>query len=231
MKNRLFSSRGQRKLTGRCKAFTENLPPAAQFDFNKTLIVAAFAGTKNSGGYSVEIQKNTDKIAVKLTSPPKDAMTTQALTSPYKVVSVPVEEDDFSFVIDENWKNAAQTYKVSSGEFEYSGGIAGSVKNFSGEGTIEILSFGDFATMIFNLSGKDAEKNRKLNAAASGKIANEKVNIERLDARSFSESPKPPVKVSGTLKKVNLDLIFEPLPTNIADGFQLRGKIQATKIK
>lgn len=210
--------------------FAENLPPASQFDFSKSAIVAAFAGTKNTGGYSVGIQNSADKITVNLIAPPKDAMTTQALTTPYKVVLIPLEaEDSLSLNLTENWQNSAQTYKVSSGEFEYSGGFAGIVKKFGAEGTIKILRSGDDVTLIFNLSGKDAEKERKLNAAASGKIIDGKIDLPRLDAGSFSENPKPPVKVSGTLANNKLNLSFEPLPTSVADGFQVRGKIEANK--
>ncbi len=214
------------------QSFAENLPPASQFDFNKSVIVAAFAGTKNTGGYSVGIKKSADKIAVDLTAPPKDAMTTQALTTPYQIVLIPIEtEDNLMLDIAENWQNAAETYKTTSGEFEYSGGIDGRVKNFTAEGTIKILRSGDNLTLIFNLSGKDAEKARKLNAAASGKIKDGKIDVPRLDAGSFSENPKPPVKVSGTLTNNRLNLIFEPLPTNIADGFQVQGKVEADKSK
>ena len=95
-----------------------------------------------------------------------------------------------------------------------------------------MLSFGDNITFIFNLSGKETEKERKLNAAASGKIERQsKIELTRLGAGSFAENPKPPLKVSGTSKSNNLNLIFEPLPTNVADGFQVRGEIEAAKIK
>lgn len=210
------------------QSFAENLPPAAQLDFNKSAVVAAFAGTKNTGGYSVEIQKSADKIAVDLNVPPKDAITTQALTTPYKIVLIPIDaEDNLSLNISENWQNAAQTYKVTSGEFVYSGGITGLVKKFAAEGTIKVLSFGDDATLIFDLSGKDTEKARRLNSAASGKIKNGKIDVPRLDAGSLADNPKPPVKVSGTLANNKLNLNFEPLPTNVADGFQVQGKVEA----
>ena len=212
------------------QSFAENLPPASQIDFDKSAIVAAFAGTKNTGGYSVGIQNSADKITINLIAPPKDAMTTQALTTPYKIMLIPIEaENNLLLNLAENWQNAAQTYKVSSGEFEYSGGFAGIVKKFEAEGTIKILRSGDNVTLIFNLTGKDAEKARKLNAAASGKITDGKIDLSRLDAGSFSENPKPPAKVSGTLSDDKLILSFEPLPTNVADGFQVRGNIKANK--
>jgi hypothetical protein len=214
------------------QSFVENLPSASTMDFSKTAVVAAFAGTKNTGGYSVIIKKTTDKIAIDVSTPPKDAMVTQVLTTPYNVSLVPVEEEmPFPIEVSANWKNAVQNYNITAGEFEYSGGFAGEVNKFTVEGTIDVLSFGSYATIIFNLSGKGAQKARKLTETASGSIKEGKINLVRLDAGSFSEGPKPPLKVSGTIANDKLALAFEPLPTIIADGYEARGKIEAVKIK
>ncbi len=212
--------------------FVENLPPASEIDFSKMAVIAAFAGTKNTGGYSVSIRQTIDKIVVEVVEPPKGAITTDALTMPFQVALVPSEEEkSLPLEVSANWKNAMQTYKITSGEFESSGGFAGMLKKFSAEGTIGILSFGDYATLIFNLSGKGANKNLRLTETASGLMKEGKINLARLDAGSFSEGPKPPLKVSGTLAGDKLSLMFEPLPTDVADGFQASGKIEAAKIK
>ena len=212
--------------------FVENLPPNSEIDFGKIAVIAAFAGTKNTGGYSVSIRQTVDKIVVEVIEPPKDAMTTDALTMPFQVALVPVEEEkSLPLEVSANWKSAVETYKITSGEFESSGGFAGTLKKFSAEGTIGVLSFGDYATLIFNLSGKGVNKNMRLTETASGVMKEGKINLERLDAGRFSEGPKPPLKVSGTLSGGKLSLMFEPLPTKIADGFQASGKIEAVKIK
>lgn len=214
------------------QSFVENLPAVSEIDFSKTAVVAAFAGTKSSGGYSVTTKKIANKIMIDVAAPPKDAMTTQALTTPFNVSLVPVEEAmPLLIELSANWKNAAQNFKITSGEFEYSGGFAGNSTKFSVEGTISILSFGDYATLIFNLSGKGAEKARKLREAASGSVKKNQINLARLDAGSFSEGPKPPLKVSGTIAGGKLALTFEPLPTIIADGYEVGGKIEALKTK
>ncbi len=213
------------------QSLVDNLPPADAINFNQSAVVAAFAGTKNTGGYSVTIKLSSGKIAVAVADPPKDAMTTQALTMPYKIALVPLAKDSpLILELAENWQNAAQNYKVTASKFESSGGITGRGKEFEAEGSIKMLRFGDYATLIFDLSGKDTEKTRKLRATASGKLEDGKLNIMRLDAGSFAENPKPPLRVSGTAAdRLNLD--FEPLPTNVADGFQVRGKLAAIKIK
>lgn len=210
----------------------ENLPLATEIDFGKATVVAAFAGTKNTGGYSVKINKMAGKIAVDVAAPPKDAMTTQALTTPFQVALIPIEEGNtLPLDVSGTLATAIETYKITSGEFEYSGGFAGIQKKFEAEGTIGILSYSDYITLVFNLSGKDAEKARKLIETASGVIKDGKIEVARLDAGSFSENPKPPLKVLGTMENDKLSLIFEPLPTMVADGFQARGKIEAARVK
>jgi len=210
----------------------ENLPSATEIDFTKTAVVAAFAGTKNTGGYSVEIRKSVDKIMIEVIEPPKDAMTTDALTMPFKIALVSIEEENsLPLEVSNNWKNAMQIYKITSGDFESSGGLSGRLKRFNAEGTISVLSFGNYATLVFNLSTKGADKNMKLTETASGVVKDGKINLARLDAGNFSENPKPPLKVSGVISGDKISLMFEPLPSKIADGFQLGGKIEAARIK
>jgi hypothetical protein len=215
------------------KFVAQKLPPASEIDFAKSAVVAAFAGIKNTGGYSVSIKKTADKITIGLIEPPKDAMTTDALTTPFAVSLVSIEQEETLPVeVSENWKNAMQTFKVVSGEFKSSGGFAGRLKKFNTEGTIGVLSFGDYATFFFNLSGKGADAaNMKLTEAASGVMKNGKIELARLDAGSFSSGPKPPLKVSGMLAGDKISLTFEPLPAVAADGFQTSGKLEAVKIK
>lgn len=71
--------------------------PAPQIDFRANFVLAAFAGQKNTGGYSFSItglntnaQSGTSDIAVyaTLNGPDPETFVTQALTSPYHVVQV-----------------------------------------------------------------------------------------------------------------------------------------------
>jgi hypothetical protein len=214
------------------QSFIENLPPATEIDFSRASVVAAFAGTKNTGGYSVTIRNANGKISVEVVEPPKDAITTDALTMPFLVSLVPVEkEKSLPLEVSANWKSAMQTYKVASGKFESSGGLAGRLKKFDAEGTIGVMRFGDYVTLAFNLSGKGADKNMKLTEMASGMAKDGAIDLARLDAGSFSAGPKAPLKVSGTISNDKLSVRFEPLPVNIPDGFQVGGKIDAVKIK
>jgi hypothetical protein len=210
----------------------ENLPPVLEIDFSQTAVVAAFAGTKNTGGYSVTIKNSAGRVSIDMVNPPKDAMVTQVITAPFKVALVSLEENNsVNLELSSNWKSTMQIYRITSGTFEYSGGFAGMRKEFGVEGIIGVLSLGDIATLVFNLDGKGAEKTRKLSEATSGLMKNSNIDLAILDAGSFSENPKPPLKVSGTVTNNKLSLVFEPLPSRIADGFQVRGKIEAVKAK
>jgi hypothetical protein len=210
----------------------EDLPSDSGVDYNKQAIVAAFAGTRTTSGYSVEIKKSGENVSVSVNNPTPDSFVTQALTMPYKVVIVPTNaENGLNVEVTNDWKNAKRTFKLSSGEFESSGGIAGRLKKYAVEGTIDVWQFGDFITFDFNLSGKAANKNMQLTEIASGAASGGKINLARLDAGSFSEGPKPPLKVSGTISNEKLILTFEPLPTNAADGFQARGNLEAILVK
>ena len=214
------------------KSFAENLPPESEIDFSKSAVIAAFAGEKRTGGYTVEIKKSSGRITIEVKEPPKDAITTDALTYPFQIALVPVEEEKpLDLAVSENWTKAMRIYKVSTGEFESSGGITGRLKRFAAEGTVGVLQMGDFVTLDFNLSSKGTESEMKLNEIASGVIRNGRIDLASLDAGSFSEGPKPPVKVTGTAAADKLELTFEPLPTRVADGFQVSGKLQAVRIK
>lgn len=216
----------------RLKNMVEDLLPASEIDFANQAVVAAFAGTKNTGGYSVEMKNAGAKISISVISPPPDAIVTEALTMPYKIAAVPVKaENPVNVEVSEDWKKTAQAYKVSSGDFEYSGGITGRGKSFKAEGAIDIYRFEDLVTLRFNLSGTGAEKNMRLTETASGVLASGKLELARLDAGTFSEGPKPPVKVSGTITNDSLELNFEPFPSNVADGFQMRGKLKGVRNK
>lgn len=68
-------------------------PKLPQMNFSKETVVGVFLGTKNSGGYGIEIKKVTDTgkkivVMVEEASPPKGAMVTMALTQPFHLVKI-----------------------------------------------------------------------------------------------------------------------------------------------
>ena len=86
-------------------------PNAPDVDFNSQMAVAVFTGTKNSGGYAVEITSvdeddeddghhNSNKLVVNFmtSDPPPGAMTTMALTQPHHIISLDASDREVVFV-------------------------------------------------------------------------------------------------------------------------------------
>ncbi|HEX8734941.1 MAG TPA: protease complex subunit PrcB family protein [Pyrinomonadaceae bacterium] len=213
------------------QALVENLPEASTVDFTKEAVVAAFAGTKPTAGWEVLIRRLSDKVLIDLSEPSKDMMQAQMLTTPYKIAVVPVE-DEKPLALDATptWTNKWTNYRVAKASFIYSGGFAFRERTFGAEGSIGVLTYGDLITLAFNLTAK-GDKKMMLAEMASGSLKDGKITLARLDAGTFSENPKPPVNVSGTISDAKLSLRFEPNPATVDDGFQARGTVEAVPVK
>jgi hypothetical protein len=219
------------KTYAQLQIIVENLPDAATVDFTKEAVVAAFAGTKPTAGWEVLIRRLSDKVLIDLNEPRKDMMHAQMLTAPYKIAVVPVEEEKaLSLDATPSWTNKMTTYRVSKGSFIYSGGFAFRERTFAVEGAIGVLRYGDLVSITFNMTAK-GDKTMMLAETVSGSAKEGKIELARLDAGTFSENPKPPVNVFGTISDAKLSLRFEPNPTTVADGFQARGTVEAVKVK
>lgn len=216
---------------GQLQNIVEGLPAENTIDFSANAVVAAFAGTKSTGGYAVQITKTSQVNMIDLLSPPKGAMTTQIITQPYKVVLIPVANDE-ALPLDSgaNWANAMENFRVTSGNFDYAGGIAGRRTGFSANGGVSMWTYGDYVTIFLNLRGMKNQKNRRLMEYSSGMIKNGKLEFSRLDAGSFIAGPRPPFSVSGTMSGKNLFLNFRSQKFGIADGYTGSGKIGAVKV-
>jgi hypothetical protein len=82
----------------------EPKPALPEVDFEKQTVVAVFAGTKPTGGYSIRIRDirhdaKADKLLVFVeeTSPPPGSITIQVLTQPYHVVVIPKTDKEIEF--------------------------------------------------------------------------------------------------------------------------------------
>jgi hypothetical protein len=78
-------------------------PPVPSIDFARNIVVAAAMGTRNNGGFSIEIVQvyAVDEhlhVVVEERSPGPDCITTQALTAPVAAVRIPRVGGSVSFV-------------------------------------------------------------------------------------------------------------------------------------
>lgn len=216
------------------RTLVENLPNEA-VDFNRTAIVAAFAGEKNTGGYSLEIAGKADKLSVKIVAPPSDAIIAQFISSPYKIVAVAVEPHrGVNLDLPADFVKASKNYRLTAGKFQSSGEGASAKKSFIAEGTVRVLSFGDAATLVFNLTGKSKSAVPRLFETASGELKAGKIILSRVEAADFIDRPHPPLAATGNLNGRKLVLAFATNKSGggaVEDGFSGGGKLEAVLIK
>jgi hypothetical protein len=213
------------------RSFVRELPPPYEIDFSKQIVAAAFGGTKNTGGYSISISTNDGKTTLNLNEPAKNAIVTQIITTPYKIVAIPLEDGKgLQLEVGKNWTDAMTNYQVITGLFEFSGGFAGMTESFQIEGTIGVLKYEKYLTLSFMLTGKGTGKQRKMTQIGSGTIKN---GLNLIDVGTLSDGPRPPVFVKGKFGDDLLDITLEPnlKGWNYADAFAGGGKLVAAKIK
>jgi hypothetical protein len=206
------------------------LPVLLDSFFERNLVVAAFLGERNTGGYSVDITQDVDGVVqVTAKEPGKGGMVTQALTTPFKVVSLPTRPWnglDASSV----WQQALARYNVTRGDFASSEGIMGRREEYGLQGNVGVLREGKLATFVFHLRNSDGTKARLLKETISAVIEGEQATIYAMSAGSLVTMPRD--NLSATVKfgnnRKSLDVRFKSVPSMIiADGYQGEGWLGA----
>src|SRR5438132_2516762 len=151
--------------------------------FNSNAVIAAYLGTRNTGGYSVEIRWGTAPSVgwtpakpfayIEEKAPAKDVMVPQMITSPFKVVSLEVNvTDNIMIAPGYNLQQTVRLYSVASGTFKTSGGFAGTTEQFRVTGQLRILvREGNLATFFISIFNPDpAKKQRSLTDFTTGVV-------------------------------------------------------------
>jgi hypothetical protein len=225
------------------KKLDDMLPKLDAEFFNSHAVVAAYLGTRNTGGYSVEIRWGTGlsvgrtpakpSMYIEEKAPAKGVMVPQMITSPFKVVSLEVNPTDNIMVAsDSAWRQTMRRYRIASGTFKMSGGFAGTTEQFRLTGDLKILAReGNLATFFIALLNADpAKKQRSLNDITTGVIdADGHLRINKLTTGSLVDAPNGGLKVSGAFSSSGskISLVFNSLPTMVADGYQGEGTLEA----
>ena len=76
--------------------------PVPPVDFDREMVVAVFAGSRPTAGYSVEVTSVEERdgavvVSYRELAPSRDAVTAQMLTSPYHVIAVATRAGEVSF--------------------------------------------------------------------------------------------------------------------------------------
>jgi hypothetical protein len=210
----------------------ENLPKLDADFFKENVVVAAFLGERNTGGYSVEITPNAIEINVLEKKPGKGVMVPQMITSPFKIVSLQGATNAavrLNLFVDETWRQAMPFYRVTSGRFRMSGGFAGTSEEFGLQGVVGVMREGKLATFWFRIVGSETKKRRLLMECSTGLTHDENINVSRMSADSLVDPPNSGLAGTATFseKGRNLTLSLMSRPGLIADGYSGQGTMEA----
>jgi hypothetical protein len=207
------------------------LPALSGDVFEKNTVVAAFLGTRRTDGHGVTVTRATGEVVrISEAAPAGRTASPGAPTTPFKVVFLPNNEwAPLEIELDEVWHKAMRAYRVSEGEFASRGGIAGRTETFGLEGDVRLLRFGQLITFAFDLRRADPAMPRRLRSIATGFAdGSGEFRVPQLEAGGLVGWPNGGLSVTGRLNGSDrLSLTFEPLPAEVADGFEGRGRLQA----
>ena len=205
----------------------------SEVDFDKYAVVAAFSGEKETGGYSISIKLVNGICEIKDVAPPHGAIVTDALTKPYSLAIVPIEEQkSLNISTDETWESVTNRYEIKSGEFQFEGGFIGITKRFEVGGEVKVIQFENFVTMYFSVVGTGNEQIRAMQESGSGSLDGKLPGISRLEGGSLIDRPHPPLQAMVMISEAALSIDFVPGKRDyvVNDGFTGKGKIKAEKI-
>jgi len=215
---------------GKLRKMEASLPKLEADFFRLNIVVAAFLGTRNTGGYGVEISRGENgKIRVAEKAPDKDAMTAQVITSPFKLVSFsPEGSTAVELSVGETFQQRAQLYRISSGSFSLSGGFTGRTETFQLNGKLQLTRLGDLITIGFAVVSSGGARERSLRGSATGAIKDGVITIARLSHGSLLDPPSGELQVSGKfIEKNKLTMVLVSQPINVPESFSGRGSIEA----
>lgn len=205
--------------------------PNLEADFLRSnIVIAAFLGERNTGGYSVEISREPDgKIRVTEKAPGKGMMVPQVITSPFKVVSFePKGSTAVSLTLGDIFQQRSDFYQISSGSFKMSGGFTGRTETFQLNGKLQVTRLGDLITIGFAMVSSGGERERSLRTSATGFIRDGRVIIDRMSYGSLIDPPSGELQAGGRFSEKNkLLLDFTSKPVNISDSYGGGGSIEA----
>lgn len=208
--------------------------PALNPDFFKSnIVIAAFLGERNTGGYSVAISRDANgQIRIAEKAPRKDLFVTQVITSPFKVISLATTgTPPVQISLDERFKQTSQLYRVKNGTFTMSGGFAGRRDTSQLAGKIQVMRLGNLVSLGFALVTTGTSRDRSLREFATGLLTVDGIVISRTSHGSLLDPPSGDFRVSGKFDEKNtLTLELDSGAVTVPDGYSGKGSIEAERV-
>ena len=204
--------------------------PKLRIDLKTNIVIAAFLGQRNTGGYSVEITRVANgEVQITEKAPGKDVMVPQIITAPFKIVSFPVEGTaPVRISAGDAFRQTAQLYRIDKGSFTISGGIAGRTDTYSLSGKLQVTRLDDLITIGFAVVGTGTARERSLRDVATAVMKDDSFELSRMSRGSLVDPPTADFRVTG--KFVEANRLIMDLATGgpiVPDGFEGRGTIEA----
>jgi len=210
--------------------------PELRSDFFKLhTIVAAFLGNRSAAGHDVKVTRGAEGVVrLSETASAEGLASAAAPRSPFRVVAVPMKSrtplhsGTLRLELDRTWTKAMKIYDLKEGQFTSRGGLAGRTEQFKLQGKVQVLRLGPVITLALDL--RSAPGSRRLRSIATG-ISDDtgSFQLARLDGGGLIGSPNGGLRATGrcSADARRLELILEPLPADVADGFEGRGTLEA----
>jgi hypothetical protein len=215
------------------RAQATNLPELTADFFKSNLVIAAFLGQRNTGGYGIAmVQEPNGKIRIAEKAPAKDAIVNQMVTSPFKLVSMPTNgTPPVQLSLDERFNQRAQLYRINNGSFTVSGGFAGRTEQYKLVGKLQVMRLAGVVSIGFAMVSEGASREHSLRDFATGIASANSVAISRLSRGSLVDSPSGDLTVSVKFAEKNGLLIdLTTGPVTIPDGYSGKGMIEAQMV-
>ena len=215
------------------RAQATNLPELKVDFFKSNVLIAAFLGERNTGGYSIAIaQQPNGRIRIAEKAPPKDAIVNQMITSPFKLVSLPTNgTPPVQLSLDERFNQRAQLYRINSGSFTVSGGFAGRTEQYQLAGKLQVMRLAGVISIGFAIVSEGASREHSLRDFATGVASGDTVAISKLSRGTLIDSPSGDLTVRAKFAEKNRWLIdLTTGPVIVPDGYAGKGTIEAEMV-
>jgi PrcB C-terminal len=210
-----------------------NLPALTSEFFKTNLVIAAFLGERNTGGYSVAISRDaTGQIRISEKAPRKELYVTQMITTPFKVISLATTgAPAIQVSLDERFKQTSQLYRINNGTFTISGGFAGRRDTYQLAGKIQVLRLRNLVSFGFAIVGSGTTHERGLRDFATGSLRDDGIVISRLAHGSLLDPPSGDFHANGKFGEKNtLTVELDSGPVTVPDGYSGKGSIEAEMV-